>query len=442
MEEVENTVEEQPATHKKKSQNVLILAIIMIVVLLGLAVYKKMSGGTQINGEPVATNTQAANRESLAKQQILFEKKFDQASTDYERQMRQRESGAVVVEGESEYDATIRKLQAELDAAKQQQQPKYHQPQNYQPANPSAGRKTWDEEERDRVRAARYTPANLNLGTKEKGAGAEPAAPGASVLNDAQQRLAHYESLSKGGSKAPTAAGATSGFLSGLPGSQGQLQGNQLDTQSGGSPVVGRAISDQPHGPKVGQYLLPTATVIKAALDQKSISDYTGPYRCRITDDVYDVTKRFILIPKGSKCMGRSMRVTNVNEPIQARMGLNMEWIVLPDGRRISFKSQAMLDREGVNAVEGDVDRHLLAQFLGVAAYALVGSSTDYNTTEEQSYEGEVGAGVREKTGSIAEKYINLVPTITLSYGEPLRIFIEEEMYIYPWRRVGAQYLN
>lgn len=442
MDEVENKVDEQPATHKKKSQNVVILVIALIVVLLGLAVYKKMSGGTRINSDPVETNAQSAERQSVARQQMLFDQRYAQAVKNYEREQRQKESGVVIPDDMTEYEATILRLQTELEEMKRQQQQPQLQQQAYSPSNPSAGRKTWEEEERDRVRSARYASASLDLGTKDKLTGVNSVAPGSKVLNDAQKRLAHYESLANGGTKTVPTAGTTGGFLSGLPGSQSSNQAVSQDTQSAGSPIVGRAISEQPHGPKVGQLLLPTASVIKAALDQKSISDYPGPYRCRITDDVYDVTKRFILIPKGSTCKGRSMRIRNVNEPIQSRMGLNMEWIILPDGRRISFKSQEMLDREGVNAIPGDVDRHLLAQFLGVAAYALVGSSTDYNTNEEQSYAGEVGAGVREQTGSIAEKYINLVPTITISYGDPLRIFIEEEMYIYPWRRVGAQYLN
>lgn len=437
MDEVEKTVEERPATHKKQAQKVMFLIIAALIILLVFAVIKRINGGTQINTENA---DRAPQTETLApdQQRILFEDRLRSAEQDLARANRAEQQGIENAGSLSEYELTIRQLKQQIEQERRERE----QLSTYRGGGmkPPGEKKTWQELEVERVRNARYAPAKLNLGFKDNqqqfttnnrplASGSSVALPSMKALEDAQQRLARYEAQTA--NKQAT--------IPSIPVSLGGVGGESF---GGGDTVIGHAASEQRMGPKVGQYLLPTGYVVKATLDQRSISDYPGPYRCRIAEDVYDVTKRFILIPKGAVCTGDSLRIQNVNEPIQARMGLNIRWVVLPDGRRISFKSQAMLDHEGINAVKGDVDRHLLAQFLGVAAYALVGSKTSYNTDESADYSGRVGESVREKAGSIAEKYLNLVPTIELGYGDPLRIFIEEEMYIYPWRRVGERYLR
>ena len=141
------------------------------------------------------------------------------------------------------------------------------------------------------------------------------------------------------------------------------------------SNVVGQAKSS-PTKRLPGQKLLPLTTVISAVLDQKAISDYEGPLRLLVTQDVYDIDKAHVLIPKGSKVLAQSLLVSNVNALIQSRMGIAVQSMVLPDGTSIDCSRQAALDREGVAAVEGDADYHLIEQFLGVAAFALLTTGT------------------------------------------------------------------
>lgn len=192
--------------------------------------------------------------------------------------------------------------------------------------------------------------------------------------------------------------------------------------------------------PKPGQRLIPTATMISAVLDQKLMSDYTGPFRALVSKDVYDVTGKYIMFPKGCRITGRSVRISNVNEPIQARMGLTVRWFILPDGKRVSMeKKVAALDKEGVPAIKDKVNYHFLAQFLGVAAYAVLASNSSYegsSMTQEQSFEGDVSEALREQFAPLAAKYLSLVPTITLNIGTPINIFLEDDIYANPWDSV------
>lgn len=197
--------------------------------------------------------------------------------------------------------------------------------------------------------------------------------------------------------------------------------------------------------PKPGQKLIPTGTVISAVLDQNVVSDYAGAaYRFLLAQDVYDIDRGEVLIPKGSRGVGKTLRITNVNEPIQARMGLTVNWIVLPDGKRISFEKHGVLDREGIGAVADQVDYHFLAQFLGVAAYALLSHETSREgsgTAADNTFEGDLGQSVRKQYAPLAQKYLSIVPTITLRPGTPLKIFLEDDVYAYPWKSLEAGFL-
>jgi type IV secretion system protein VirB10 len=191
---------------------------------------------------------------------------------------------------------------------------------------------------------------------------------------------------------------------------------------------------------KPGEVLVPLGTVGRAALDQDVISDFPGPWRGMIIDDIYDVSNRYIVIPKGSRLVGEAVRSTNVNEPINNRMGLLINWIVLPDGSKISLDRSAALDVAGVAAIKDKVNRHLVAQVLGVGAFALLSSETSRGSSaalQQTSFSGDVGESLREQFAPLAEKYLSLVPTITLRSGTPLRIFIVDEIFAQPWSTVN-----
>jgi type IV secretion system protein VirB10 len=103
------------------------------------------------------------------------------------------------------------------------------------------------------------------------------------------------------------------------------------------------------------------------------------------------------------------------------------------------------LDATGVSAIKDTVNRHLLAQFLGVAAYALVSSESSRSGSglnNDRTFAGDVGEGLRDQFAPLARKYLDLVPTITLRPGTPLRIFFEDDIYATPWASVNGDVIS
>ncbi len=211
-----------------------------------------------------------------------------------------------------------------------------------------------------------------------------------------------------------------------------------------GACIVGKAVDGRyPCAQQGDMLLVPTGFVIDGVLDQDLKSDYSGPWMGHLTNDVYSVDNQFILFPKGTKIMGQSLPIGNVNAPIQNRMGLTVEWAVLPNGKRIDFRKNTPVDQAGIAAFEGDVNHHFVAQFLSVAAYALISGVGPRDQMNEfgvvnPTFKGQFADGYRAALLPFVMKYLCLVPTVTLAAGMPIKVITQDDLYIKPWARVNT----
>jgi len=213
-------------------------------------------------------------------------------------------------------------------------------------------------------------------------------------------------------------------------------------SKSIGTDIVGmtRANIEADNRDTTGLTLLPTGTVLNGALSMTTMSDYLGTIKGIITQDVYDINYEIILIPKGSQILIKTVTASNINLPIQARMGLTVPWIILPNGKRIDFSRTAALDHMGIGAIKDKVNYHFMAQFLGVAAYAVLASETESpqssDFTGQTNIQGDINSEIRKQFAPLAARYLTLVPTITLRSGTPFKIIIEDDIYLKPWGNV------
>lgn len=210
--------------------------------------------------------------------------------------------------------------------------------------------------------------------------------------------------------------------------------------------IVGYAADNEYQASTEGKIKMSVGTEINAITTYTAISDYTGgAMKAMVTHDIYDATRSYILAPRGSELMIKAIRASGVNEIIQNRMAFTVQWLILPGGDRIDFRKASILDRMGTPAVEGDeVDRHIMAQILGVTAYALVGTKTSYEGSGEgnESFAGNFGEGARNQTSGISQKYLQVVPTVKSLAGAPIRVITEDEMFIKPWKVLYENYVD
>lgn len=255
------------------------------------------------------------------------------------------------------------------------------------------------------------------------------------------QRL-RADLASRGAAGLPGAAGRSE---PGQAPAQEQLQ--QLSSSFNRAPenVVGFTKSNKYNADIAGKLKVPPGTVIPTTLMRKAISDYmTGSLQAIVSHDVYDISRQYVLFPKGTEINIGVARTRNVNEAISNRVAFLVKEGVLPNGDVIDFTKAAAVDREGVGAIEDQVDYHFMAQFLGVAAYALISNGSSYSGTGDQegSYAGDVGENARREFSPLIQKYLNIVPTITIRPGQSFRVIVEEEMYVEPWSDLYAKYVD
>lgn len=188
-------------------------------------------------------------------------------------------------------------------------------------------------------------------------------------------------------------------------------------------------------------YLMPAATVMNLSMQQDVISDYQGPFSAILNNDVYNNDRTEILIPKGIEVLGQARQAKQINEIIQGRLLLVAEWAVLPDGRQIRITNIGdALDREGVAAIPGDTNYHWGWKLFGAGAVALVNTFGSYEGTganQDASFAGNASQNAREVTSREANKYLDLVPTVVVKFGDIIKFRTTMGVKLPSWGRVN-----
>jgi len=171
-----------------------------------------------------------------------------------------------------------------------------------------------------------------------------------------------------------------------------------------------------------------------------------SPVVAVVSRDLIDDSGRFVVVPAGSRLVGRS-RV--VNYMGAARLFIDLRRLILPNGAAAEFpgarRALAALDATGALGVASHVNRHWWLQF-GTAVFVGVlqglGSAaqrhTDPYSTRAYMIEGTTD-NFERILNTIMQRYTTIVPTITVSPGHPMKVFLTEDILISPWARVAER---
>ena len=122
--------------------------------------------------------------------------------------------------------------------------------------------------------------------------------------------------------------------------------------QAGGAPAM-RAANVMAE-PEFSTFTLPKGTLINVSLETEVNSDGQGVFIARTVEDVYDRTRRHVLIPRGSQIVSTYSR----RDVIGSRLNANVERLNLPDGRSVDFDRAGLYDAQGRRGLTDIVHRH------------------------------------------------------------------------------------
>ena len=191
------------------------------------------------------------------------------------------------------------------------------------------------------------------------------------------------------------------------------------------------------------KYQVQAGTIIQASLITGIDTSLEGTIVAQVRQDVYDtVTGKHLLIPKGSKLLGKYLSRISYG---QRRIAMIYTRIIRPDGTSILLGDPTGADMIGQSGVEGNVDSHW-ARILGAATISTllsVGTSVwanqgVNNANNQTTTKQNVGAGASSSFSNVGQDLTNkaasLAPTITLEQGRQFIVTVKKDMVLSPYR--------
>ncbi|MDA4848788.1 TrbI/VirB10 family protein [Hoeflea poritis] len=184
-------------------------------------------------------------------------------------------------------------------------------------------------------------------------------------------------------------------------------------------------------------YQIMAGTIIPASLVTGINSDLPGQIIAQVTENVHDtVTGQHLLIPQGTRVIGNYDSVIAFG---QSRALVVWRRLILPDGSSIVIENLPATDTAGYAGLEDKVNFHTWRLLKGVSLSTLLGVGTELTFGNGES---DLVTAIREsaqdnanQTGqSLTQRNLNIQPTITIRPGWPLRIIVNKDKVLRPYR--------
>jgi type IV secretion system protein VirB10 len=191
--------------------------------------------------------------------------------------------------------------------------------------------------------------------------------------------------------------------------------------------------------PPASPYQVLAGTVISGALVTGIRSDLPGDAIATVTVPVYDTaTGRYLLIPQGSRILGQYDSEVRYG---QRRVQVVWNRIVLPDTSSLALDGLAGTDPSGYAGLEDGVDWHWDRILAGAALTTLLGVGAELAAPGNRDGDRVIVAGrgglqdsVNQVGQEMTRRNIDLQPTLTVRPGLPVRIVVNRDLMLRPYR--------
>lgn len=168
-------------------------------------------------------------------------------------------------------------------------------------------------------------------------------------------------------------------------------------------------------------------------------TDLPGPILARVSHNIWDSkTGQTLLIPQNSKLIGEYNSTVGHG---QNRAQIVWTRIIYPNQQSIDLGRMVGVDKKVTSGTAGAVNNHydkiVMALFMTTSLSAgvkMTQGKYDPNTATIGQDLGNALAQETARFGSrIADKALSIKPTITVSIGERLNVFVEQDLHLEPY---------
>lgn len=183
-------------------------------------------------------------------------------------------------------------------------------------------------------------------------------------------------------------------------------------------------------------YVVFEGTVLETALVTRLNGDFSGPIICMLTNGIYSHDGQHLLIPAGTKVLGETKRVEGFG---QTRLAIAFHRLIMPDGYSLDLDQFQGLNQIGETGLKDQVNHHYLQIFgasiaVGaIAGLAEAGSNTGslgLPQTPTDAYRQGVAASLAQSSTHILDRFLNLLPTITIREGHRVKVYLIEDILV------------
>jgi type IV secretion system protein VirB10 len=248
----------------------------------------------------------------------------------------------------------------------------------------------------------------------------------------AERRMGLTESQ-RGGSNSSAPGGPNDPVLNAM------LDNLRASTQPAGAQAQAGAQSGSDKKLSIAQYqrnpdaLLVRGTYIRCVLETRIITDYPGYTSCIVTEPVYSINGRKLLLPKGSKALGRYQ-----GEPTGPRVAVVWDRITTPNGLDLTLEGPGV-DNLGGSGHPGDYNGHWFSKLSSALMISLISDAFKYAAAENgpktdsvttggnivsQPFESNTAKTVERLANQVLTKSLARPATVTINQGTVLNIYV------------------
>ncbi|MGN6207760.1 TrbI/VirB10 family protein [Asticcacaulis sp.] len=190
-------------------------------------------------------------------------------------------------------------------------------------------------------------------------------------------------------------------------------------------------------------YQVMAGTVIAASLVTGLNSDLPGLVIAQLTAPVYDtVSGRVLLLPQGTRILGEYRSDIGFG---QSRVLLVWKRFVMPDGSSLEIDNFPAADVQGYAGLQDRVDYHTWSLLKGVGLSTLLGL-TSYSGDDDSDLVEAFRDGMRQTANQagqrLVQKAIDIKPSLTVRPGWPVRVIVQKDLILKPYKTGEAPWPN
>ena len=187
----------------------------------------------------------------------------------------------------------------------------------------------------------------------------------------------------------------------------------------------------------ISPYQIMAGTLLPAMMVTGINSDLPGNILAQITRNVFDSQQQFLLIPRGTKVIGRYDDQIALG---QSRVRIAWTRLILPDGRSLSLPGLPTQDLRGATGLRDRVDNHYGRLYGQAMLLSIIGAGAQLSQPQQSSVltppsAGQVTAGaLGQELSTVSMETIrrsmDVRPTLQIRPGPPFYIFLERDLVL------------